>query len=219
MIVSISGSELLSQVALLSLFYGANLTQTSFNIVVKFLNLRGSNIPQKFDHIVNKFFNKKYNDCVHPFKEFTKIFYCKECDKTIDMLDFSKQRHCLRCKTRLTMHYCFNIESQIRNIINRKIINFEQASGLNSDSAIISYVVDCTWYREFLKTSQGQSVLNGKGFTLSLNTDGANPSNKSTISLWPVFITVNEIPIEERYCIENVVVAGKNEFIFVESIA
>ena len=108
------------------------------------------------------------------------------------------------------MHYCFNIENQIRKLIDKNIIVFNQISCISPISTTISDVVDSELYRNFLSTDQGKSVLNGNGFTLSLNTDGANPSNKSKISLWPVFLSVNEIPIEERYCIENVIVAGKH---------
>lgn len=195
---------------LLSLFYGANLTQTAFSMVVQFLNLCGSNIPKKFDHLVDRFLDIKDKNCIHPSKDFTKVYHCKVCEKTLSLLAFPKQRQCSKCKTRLSMHYCFNIESQMKSLINRNVIKFNQASELSSDSTTISDVVDCKLYRDFLETSQGESVLNGNGFTLSLNTDGANPSNKSSISLWPVFLTVNEIPIEERYCIENVIVASNN---------
>lgn len=41
-----------------------------------------------------------------------------------------------------------------------------------------------------------------------INTDGIALCNKSNLTLWPVFLCINEIEIEKRFAIENVIVAG-----------
>jgi len=32
--------------------------------------------------------------------------------------------------------------------------------------------------------------------------------NKSKLTIWPVFLVINELPIESRYCIDNIILAG-----------
>ncbi len=94
-----------------------------------------------------------------------------------------------------------------------KVINFKEASSKNLDENLISIkdVTDGCLYRSFLQTNEGKIVLKGHAITLSINTDGCNPSdNPSAPSLWPVFISINEIPLNQRYCIENTIIAGKN---------
>ena len=44
-----------------------------------------------------------------------------------------------------------------------------------------------------------------------MNTDGIALAEKSNLSLWPIFLAINEIPIEERFCIDNVIVAGNKK--------
>ena len=97
--------------------------------------------------------------------------------------------------------------------LNKNIINFDRQAA-TAECSTISDIVDGSIYREFLQSAQGKCVLRGNGFTLSLNTDGADPSDKSTISLWPVFLVINEIPLEKRYCIENIIIAGKFYYSF-----
>ncbi len=39
-----------------------------------------------------------------------------------------------------------------------------------------------------------------------INTHGVQICTKSDLSLWPVFISINEITIKVRFCIENIVI-------------
>jgi hypothetical protein len=138
-------------------------------------------------------------------KNFKKSFHCPSCG--FQNIQHSKQRHCLTCKDnknkplRLFMDYYFDIKYQIKNIIQKNVIDFHKTS----ESDDLHDLKDGSLYQDFLKEIDTSS---GNVFTLSINTDGVNPSNKSKISLWPVFLVVNEIPLEERYCIENVIIAG-----------
>ncbi len=199
--------------ALLALFYGTNMSQTAFKIVVQYLNIGGSEIPQKFDQVVNRFLGSDFEGRLHPTQNYKKSYNCKRCSCVLTGLSHLKQRACLKCKDRLAMHYYFDIESQIKRIINKNIINFDRQAA-TAECSTISDIVDGSIYREFLQSAQGKCVLRGNGFTLSINTDGADPSDKSTISLWPVFLVINEIPLEKRYCIENIIIAGKFYYLF-----
>ena len=55
-------------------------------------------------------------------------------------------------------------------------------------------------------------------FTLAINTDGIKFADKSSLSLWPVFLTINDLKIEERYSFENIIVAGNENSYFLNYI-
>ena len=44
--------------------------------------------------------------------------------------------------------------------------------------------------------------------TLSLNTDGISIFKSSNKSIWPIFLTINELPLSERFKISNTVLAA-----------
>ena len=83
------------------------------------------------------------------------------------------------------MFYKFDFEAQIKNILSKKTIDFnrELKFDLKKRSGYISDVHDSDYYTEFLKSKEGNSVINGNGFTMSISTDGVNPSDKSKISV------------------------------------
>lgn len=45
-------------------------------------------------------------------------------------------------------------------------------------------------------------------FSFSMNTDGASLSKSSKLSMWPVFLIINELPLHKRFAIDNVILAG-----------
>ena len=193
--------------ALIALFFGGNLTQTAFNVVIELLNSSYKMcLPKCFDQVADSFL-KRLNVSIN----FEKTFYCGTCERSFNNLEYSRQRICQTCENRLAMNYFFDINDQLNKILAKDIIDFKQASriDLSVEPEMISDVVDGTIYRDFLRTAEGSCVRSGHGITFSVNTDGCNPSEKSSISLWPIFLTINEIPIGERYCIENTIIAGK----------
>jgi hypothetical protein len=205
---SICSSKLEEYAALISMFFDANLTQNAFEVVVDLLNCSyQKDLPKRFDSIADNFL--KELDVKIKSK---KRYFCSTCVTTLKKLAFPKQRQCSRCKTRLAMNYYFDMDDQLQRILSKNLVKFKQAADidLTTKPAVMSDVIDGEIYRNFLKTPEGRSVVNGSGLTFSINTDGCNPSDKSSISLWPVFVSINEIPIGERYCIENVIIAGNN---------
>ena len=98
----------------------------------------------------------------------------------------------------------------IKSDNSKNIIDFKHAAtiDLSEESEFIRDIYDSELYRTFLETVEGKSILDGKGFTMSISTDGCNPSDKSKISIWPIYLTINEIPIGQRYCLDNIIIAG-----------
>jgi hypothetical protein len=120
----------------------------------------------------------------------------------------SKMRECHVCKNSMGMNYYFNIIDQVKQILKTNVIDFKKASSLESQFDHIEDVFDGSIYRAFLKSTDGESVLNGSGLTFTLNTDGCDIANVTKLKFWPFYLSINEIPLNERYCLENTIIAG-----------
>ena len=47
-----------------------------------------------------------------------------------------------------------------------------------------------------------------QGFTFTINTDGIAVCSKSDLSIWPIYLVVNEFDLRIRFCLENVIMAA-----------
>lgn len=77
-------------------------------------------------------------------------------------------------------------------------------SGLKNSTSSLLDITDGEIYR---------TLLNNKGntnpkITLVMNTDGVQVFKSNTKSLWPVQIIINELPVEKRFLIKNILVLG-----------
>jgi hypothetical protein len=106
------------------------------------------------------------------------------------------------------MYYSFDIESQLRRIFKK----FEQSSLINSvdidHTDRITDFFDGEVYKRLLNGPYGQKFKNKDYLTLLLNTDGISKSSNSDLTIWPVYLAINELPSNERFCIENIIIAG-----------
>lgn len=111
---------------------------------------------------------------------------------------------------RLQIDYYVPIEQQLIRIFksNPNLYNF---NNLNRDENIIKDVYDGKIYKDFLK-NQTDVVQDSKYFTLLFNTDGIEISRRSDVSIWPMIFVLNELPIEIRFCFENIIIAGNYKF-------
>lgn len=60
---------------------------------------------------------------------------------------------------------------------------------------------------------KGQFLHNKSNISLIFNTDGAPLYSSSSVSLWPVFLAVNELPSPDRFVIKVLSVVFMNSFI------
>lgn len=72
----------------------------------------------------------------------------------------------------------------------------------------ITDVTDGEIYRRLLQSPDGERLESNEAFTFLINTDGVSVCTKSDLSIWPIFLSINEIEIKLRFCLENMVVAG-----------
>ena len=70
----------------------------------------------------------------------------------------------------------------------------------------ISDLFDGEIYKNFSKNFDIQQL--DYIFSMIFNTDGISVSDKSNISLWPVYFNIAEIDKDERFCFENTIIGG-----------
>lgn len=61
------------------------------------------------------------------------------------------------------------------------------------------HVKDVTHGSEYRKLCESSGILPGSNCFSTLNTDGIPIFNSSSVSVWPVFLAIHEIPPRERY--------------------
>jgi hypothetical protein len=90
----------------------------------------------------------------------------------------------------------------------------------SSDSRVVSNanadiedVQDGSIYKELFSSEHAYWFNKNEAFTFSFNTDGISPCEKSNTTIWPIFIVINEIPVEKRFCLDNIIIAGFKQFL------
>lgn len=97
--------------------------------------------------------------------------------------------------------FSFSIAGQLKRIINsNKDILF--SGRLDHLPGTMKDICDGKIYREM------QNQITEKFITLTMNVDGIQPNRNSHQTIWPILLVVNELPVKQRYAIENVILAG-----------
>lgn len=103
------------------------------------------------------------------------------------------------------MDFTLDIICQIKRILAKfdaKSLKF--SPNLNKNT--INDFHDGQIYKSFSSTRQKSSCCIPLTFTL--NTDGISLSKKSNMSIWPIILVINELPLSNRFCIENTIISG-----------
>jgi hypothetical protein len=108
------------------------------------------------------------------------------------------------------MYYNLDIESQIVNIFKKfKLEDLKNSNDTNN----LTDIRDGRLYKKILESSDGLAITNQEAFTFLLNTDGISSFKKSKLTIWPVFLVINELPLESRFSIDNTIIAGNFQHI------
>lgn len=73
---------------------------------------------------------------------------------------------------------------------------------------ILYDICDGALYKTLLESEDGDAFKRKEAMTFLLNTDGASLCKSSKLTLWPVYLVINELPINIRFSPENVILAG-----------
>ena len=100
--------------------------------------------------------------------------------------------------------YTFNIIEQLSSILATTMDIHFPARSTDSSRTVSSMkdIIDGHYYRKIL-TQESEPIL-----TLTMSTDGIQPSNSTEKSIWPVTFVINEIKRKKRFCYQNVILGG-----------
>ena len=99
----------------------------------------------------------------------------------------------------LISFYSFDIDAQIKRVMQSNTFNVPKRS-----SEFICDIFDGDTYKNFR-----ESINNEMALSFTMNSDGIDFGTSSSLALWPVFLSINEIPLKKRFSFENTIVAGE----------
>lgn len=102
------------------------------------------------------------------------------------------------------MYYHLNIEEQIQNIMNI-VSDFDRPSTTTGE---LCDIIDDAIYKRILAGPDGYFFKKLRAFTFTMNADGIAFSKSSKITMWPVLLPINELPLNKRFAIDNVILAA-----------
>lgn len=112
---------------------------------------------------------------------------------------------------------CFatgNCQKQLINILERqgnmeKLQQEIEKRFTDADSTAICDITSGQFYKHLCQPGQFLDNTSGSfNITLTWNTDGIPLFKSSSVSLWPVYLAINELPPKERFLKKNLVVWG-----------
>jgi hypothetical protein len=102
------------------------------------------------------------------------------------------------------MYFHANIENQLKEIFSNITLTKNTCNKLSD----LQDFIDGRIYKALLTSEDSDLFKNNQAFTFILNTEGISLCTKSNLTLWPFYLAINEIPKEDRFLINNVVLAG-----------
>lgn len=112
------------------------------------------------------------------------------------------------------MYYHASIVNQIKRIFKKKgLFHKTNLNNNNNNNNELSDITDGTIYKTIYNSNLKKYFDSNAAFTFTLNTDGISFCEKSNLTMWPVFLAINEIPVEKRFCVENIIIAGNYEIL------
>ena len=105
---------------------------------------------------------------------------------------------------RLQVFYYCSIVDQIKLLFIKKILPVK--SYVSKNDNYLSDIKDGSYYKDYIATLEKET--GDEFYTFMINIDGIARCEKSTLSIWPVYLVINEIEVESRFHIHNVILAG-----------
>lgn len=200
--ISHSKKDILALILAFSLRY--QISDTAISSLIELINII---VGQKFINPSLYHLWKVFN--VNKEKVVKTHFFCEKCHSYLDNND-GKLTICSTCKVEVKTNNvqkssCFmtiSLESQIKNMINSGTINLKYIQDFNNMkvSNQFSDINNGKMYRKI--QNQNDSLF----LTYNFSVDGVSMYNNAKGSLWPILVTINEIPPTIRF--QNVLLAG-----------
>ena len=189
--------------AYLTAFFNGRISQKSLKDFIMISNISSEiKMPSNFDGLAKVLIGTEY------IYKYIKSWFCGVCLETFKEVD-RFQRMCNKCNVKLNMSYYIDIEQQITKIFAEIDFNkFKTPTNSNSNSNTLFDITDGNVYQKLLLSEDGEFFKRKEAFSFLINTDGISICKKSKVTIWPFFLTINELPIESRFCLENLILAG-----------
>ena len=194
--ISVEGSMLL----ILALLLHHNLTMECIKeiIIVLELHCLTENLVKNSLYKFRKFFNIRDNTLI-------KHYYCSICTRHLESL----HHDCPVCGVQKKSYFIqLRVTEQLRELYSRNgfydklQLRFQRPRQTPNS---ISDIYDSNLYREWM----GNNFLSdARNISFSWFTDGVPVFKSSKISMWPVYLTINELPFEVRKKRENTLLLG-----------
>lgn len=156
-------------------------------------------LPMESSYIIDKFFNEKKNSEVH--------ITCSKCKHYVGMLSETDNNYsCPKCGENATANpssdnliVILDPSETIVNLIESNEDYYSEIVSKNYEENVSSMkdVYDGTMYRQFVSSLPADEKTNF--VTGVINSDGAQPFEKSPRSLWPIYIMLNELLVKSRF--------------------
>ncbi|XP_070522164.1 uncharacterized protein [Cardiocondyla obscurior] len=187
---------------ILSLVLKHNLTGTSIADIITVINLHCPNQDLKKNSLY-KF--KKYFSW--STEKFTKHYYCSVCTTSL----ITKKSICKTCQTNTRISYFIEMPflKELELMFQRKnfrellLYRFQREGGLRFSS--FRDIYDGSLYQQYVHNG---FLSNPNNISFTWYTDGIPIFKSSHISIWPVYLTINELPYKHRIKKENIVLVG-----------
>ena len=187
--------------AYLTAFFSGKITQTALKDFISISNIASEiKLPTSFDGLTKVLMGK------NNIYKYTKSWFCGVCLKTFNKMEDRYQRSCSQCCVKLNMSYYIDIEEQIRKIF--KDMDFSETTYTTDETATLRDITDGRIYKKLLSSEDGKFFKKREAFSFLLNTDGISICQKSKLTIWPFYLTINELPIQKRFSFENLILAG-----------
>ncbi|XP_043477534.1 uncharacterized protein LOC122508322 [Leptopilina heterotoma] len=189
-----------SMLLILALFLHHNLSLSCIADIITVINFHCLNQNLKKNSLYKflKFFSLNTNN-----GSVKKIYYCSTCIRELPNAKF-RCPSCPRKKNSYFVQIAFI--DQLKEMFKRQ--NFYNSLQYRFRRPLQNYlsdIYDGSVYKEWLENG---FLSNPNNISLSWYTDGIPVFKSSKISAWPVYLTINELPPQERKKRENILLAG-----------
>ncbi|XP_053407190.1 uncharacterized protein LOC128559474 [Mercenaria mercenaria] len=157
---------------------------------------------------------------LHEFKKFfrslktpiVKHFYCEHClgflgdeNNCNDVCPFSTCGKPLKQNKEYFLE--MPVESQLQSLFSQEdFYTSIQYRFTRTQKVTLSDIYDGNLYKQYYENGGPLSFQENISFTF--NTDGASVFKSSNVSVWPIFLVINELPYKLRMKKENMILAG-----------
>ena len=130
-------------------------------------------------------------------------YVCPSCSSSSTLLSV-----CSACSSPLPstaapcLFFNFDLVSQIELILRTSPHLRLDDSDANVSNDLRD-MVDGDVYQRLLTTEKGKRFL-----SLTMNIDGVQPNRGSDLSVWPIFLVINEMDRAKRFALENIILGG-----------